>query len=152
MADDQEQGSGEIPAVQMVGRVAKMFLRVLLVMVVLTIVYVAASALGSGVLRGLLGLILAAGAAALGVNYFRQVGHPPPPDPEPTAVHPGLRLAYVCDMCGLELAVLKVAKDRPPKHCGEAMELVRRTVARGPAGPAGEPVAVTRTDESEPEP
>jgi hypothetical protein len=42
------------------------------------------------------------------------------------AVHPGLRLAYVCDMCGLELAVLKVAKERAPKHCGETMTLVRR--------------------------
>ena len=40
--------------------------------------------------------------------------------------HPGLRLAYVCDMCGLELAVLKVAKERAPKHCGETMTLVRR--------------------------
>jgi hypothetical protein len=66
--------------------------------------------------------------ASLGIGYFRQVGNPPPPDPEPLAVHPGLRLAYVCDMCGLELAVLKVAKERAPKHCGETMTLVRRPV------------------------
>jgi hypothetical protein len=29
-------------------------------------------------------------------------------------------------MCGLELAVVAVAKERAPKHCGEAMVLVRR--------------------------
>ena len=69
--------------------------------------------------------------ASLGIGYFRQVGNPPPPDPEPIAVNPGLRLAYVCDMCGLELAVLKVAKDRAPKHCGETMTLVRRPAAEG---------------------
>ena len=30
------------------------------------------------------------------------------------------------DVEGMELAVLKVAKDRAPKHCGETMILVRR--------------------------
>jgi hypothetical protein len=29
-------------------------------------------------------------------------------------------------MCGLELAVVAVAKERAPKHCGESMVLVRR--------------------------
>jgi hypothetical protein len=41
-------------------------------------------------------------------------------------VHPGLRLADLCEMCGLELAVVKVSKDRAPRHCGEAMTLTRR--------------------------
>jgi hypothetical protein len=29
-------------------------------------------------------------------------------------------------MCGLELAVVAVAKERAPKHCGESMVLVQR--------------------------
>ncbi len=106
-------------------RVLKLFFRVFLVMVALAVVWFIFGALGSFA-RVVVGGLLAIAVAALMVNYFRQVGHPPPPDPVPTAVHPGLRLAYVCEMCGLELAVLKVAKDRAPKHCGEPMELVRR--------------------------
>jgi hypothetical protein len=137
MALDEEQAP-ELRAGQMVGRVAKVFLRILLLMVVLSVIWLISGALSSFVLRVIVGLVLAGGSAALGINYFRQVGHPPPPDPIPTAVHPGLRLAYVCEMCGLELAVLKVAKDRAPKHCGEAMELVRRPAAAG-EGTGGAP-------------
>jgi len=111
---------------QMLGRVAKVFLAALGVMVALSVVWFISGDLGSFVLRVIVGLILFLVVASLGVNYFRQVANPPPPDPVPTEVHPGLRLAYVCDMCGLELAVLKVARDRAPKHCGEAMLLVRR--------------------------
>jgi hypothetical protein len=125
------------PASQMLGRVFKVFGRVGLLMVVIVIVWAVSGALSSFTLRVIVGLGLAGGVAALLVNYFRQVGHPPPPDPEPTSVHPGLRLAYVCGMCGLELAVVKVAKDRAPKHCGEAMELVRRP-APGGADPGAE--------------
>ncbi|HYN99080.1 MAG TPA: hypothetical protein VEU28_05350 [Actinomycetota bacterium] len=71
---------------------------------------------------GLMGL----GIAKLGIGYFTYLTNPPPPDPEPMKVDPQLRLSYVCEMCGLELAVVAVAKERPPKHCGEAMTLVRR--------------------------
>ncbi|HLI56890.1 MAG TPA: hypothetical protein VKY26_07615 [Actinomycetota bacterium] len=124
------------PASQMFLRVLKLFFRVFLVMVVLAIIWFIFGVLGSFA-RVVVGGLLALAVASLMINYFRQVGHPPPPDPEPTAVHPGLRLAYVCEMCGLELAVLKVAKDRAPKHCGEAMELVRRPAAA--AAPGGEP-------------
>lgn len=112
----------------MFARVFKLFFRVFLVMVVLALIYFLFGALGSFA-RVVVGGLLALGVASLMVNYFRQVGRPPPPDPEPTAVHPGLRLAYVCEMCGLELAVVKVAKDRAPKHCGEQMLLIRRTSA-----------------------
>ena len=137
--DEEEQGATESPgASSMFRSVGKVFLRVALLMVALSVVWFLSLALDSFVLRVIVGLILAAGAAGLGVNYFRQVGNPPPPDPVPTEVHPGLRLAYVCDMCGLELAVLKVAKDRAPKHCGEAMLLVRRP-ATGLAEPGPEP-------------
>lgn len=64
--------------------------------------------------------------AWFGIGYFRQLGNPPPPDSPPDDVDPELRLAYVCDMCGLELAVVKASKESAPKHCGEAMVLVQR--------------------------
>jgi hypothetical protein len=70
--------------------------------------------------------VMSLGIAWLGIGYFSQLGHPPPPEAPPTDVHPGLRLAYLCEMCGLELAVVKVAKDRAPRHCGEPMTLTRR--------------------------
>ena len=79
-----------------------------------------------GFWRLLIAAIMSLVIAWFGVGYFRQLTNPPPPDPEPTEVHPSLRLAYVCEMCGLELSVVKVAKDKAPKHCGESMVLVRR--------------------------
>ncbi len=118
---------GRIPgSIQMLGRIIRVFLVAFGVMIALTIVWFLSGVLDSPVLRVLVGAVLFLVVASLGIGYFRQVGNPPPPDPEPMAVHPGLRLAYVCDMCGLELAVLKVAKERAPKHCGETMTLVRR--------------------------
>jgi len=118
---------GRIPgSIQMLGRIIRVFLVAFGVMIALTIVWFLSGVLNSPILRVLVGAVLFLVVASLGIGYFRQVGNPPPPDPEPMAVHPGLRLAYVCDMCGLELAVLKVAKERAPKHCGETMTLVRR--------------------------
>ena len=129
-AGDEAPG-GRIPgSIQMLGRIIRVFLVAFGVMLALTIVWFLSGVLNSPILRVLVGAVLFLVVASLGIGYFRQVGNPPPPDPEPMAVHPGLRLAYVCDMCGLELAVLKVAKERAPKHCGETMTLVRR-----PAGP-----------------
>jgi hypothetical protein len=122
---------GRIPgSIQMLGRIIRVFLVAFGVMLALTIVWFLSGVLDSPILRVLVGAVLFLAVASLGIGYFRQVGNPPPPDPEPMAVNPGLRLAYVCEMCGLELAVLKVAKERAPKHCGETMTLVRR-----PAGP-----------------
>lgn len=108
------------------GRIIRVFLMALVVMIALTVVWLLSGVLGSPILRVLVGAVLFLIVASLGIGYFRQVANPPPPDPTPLPVHPGLRLAYVCGMCGLELAVLKVAKDRAPKHCGEPMQLVRR--------------------------
>lgn len=78
-----------------------------------------------GIGRFFVAALMALGIAWFGIGYFRQVADPPPPEPEPATVDPSLRLAYLCEMCGLELAVVKVAKDRAPKHCGESMVLVR---------------------------
>lgn len=64
--------------------------------------------------------------AWFGIGFFRQLGNPPPPDLPPDEVDPALRLAYVCEMCGLELAVVKAAKDKAPKHCSEPMVLIQK--------------------------
>jgi hypothetical protein len=80
----------------------------------------------SGPVRFLLAVPVALVIAAFGMGYFRQLGNPPPPEPEPVSVDPGLRLAYLCEMCGMELAVVVAAKEKAPKHCGESMVLVRR--------------------------
>ena len=78
-----------------------------------------------GLGRFVVAALMSAGIAWFGIAYFRQLANPPPPEPAPTDVHPSLQLAYVCEMCGLELAVVKVAKEKAPRHCGESMELVR---------------------------
>lgn len=80
----------------------------------------------SGIARGLVAVVMGVGIAVFGIGYFRFLTNPPPPDLEPMKVDPRLRLAYVCEMCGLELAVVAVAKERAPKHCGESMILLRR--------------------------
>jgi hypothetical protein len=122
-----ERAPEQIPgSILMLGRIIRVLLVALVLMIALSLVWFLSGALGSPIIRVLFGALLFVVVASLGVGYFRQVANPPPPDPQPTAVHPGLRLAYVCEMCGLELAVLKVAKDRAPKHCGETMTLVRR--------------------------
>jgi hypothetical protein len=83
-------------------------------------------AVESKLIRLLVAAVMALAIAWIGIGYFLQLGNPPPPEAPPTEVHPGLRLSYLCEMCGLELAVVKVAKDRAPRHCGEAMTLTRR--------------------------
>jgi hypothetical protein len=130
-AGDEVPGSRIPGSIQMLGRIIRILLAAFGVMIALIIVYFLSGVLNSPILRVLVGAVLFVVVAGLGIGYFRQVGNPPPPDPEPIAVSPGLRLAYVCDMCGLELAVLKVAKDRAPKHCGETMTLVRRPAVEG---------------------
>ncbi|MDQ4148775.1 MAG: hypothetical protein M3164_02090 [Actinomycetota bacterium] len=80
----------------------------------------------SGFGRVLVAVVMAVGIAWFGIGYARQLTHPPPPDPTPVEVDPRFKLSYVCEMCGLELAIVMAAKDKAPKHCGEPMVLIRR--------------------------
>lgn len=80
----------------------------------------------TGVLRYVVGGVMGLIIAWFGIGYFRYMGNPPPAELEPMQVDPRLRLAYMCEMCGLELAVVAVAKERAPTHCGELMVLLRR--------------------------
>ena len=67
------------------------------------------------------------GIAIFGIGFFRQMGAAPP-DPAVETVPAEYRLAYVCEVCGMELSVIKVARERPPKHCSEDMILVQKEV------------------------
>jgi hypothetical protein len=76
-----------------------------------------------GYLRAAVGVAMFCAIALFGIRFVRQmVVVPPEPQPEDVS---GYGLKYVCDVCGLELIVEKASKDPAPRHCGEAMHLVR---------------------------
>jgi hypothetical protein len=76
-----------------------------------------------GYIRTAIALAGAVAIAYVGIRYLRTVSSIPP-EPELTDVGE-YGLKYVCGMCGLELRVEVAAHDRPPRHCGEPMTLVR---------------------------
>ncbi|HEX2050778.1 MAG TPA: hypothetical protein VHJ34_09130 [Actinomycetota bacterium] len=85
-----------------------------------------------GYVRSAVAVAMGAAILVIGVRYTTSVvAVPPEPELEDVAEY-GLK--YVCRMCGLELKVEVAAHDRPPRHCGEAMELVR-TGGRPPLRP-----------------
>lgn len=109
---------------KVIARVAGGVGGIVLVTVVITLLVIALGDVAGG-WRIVVAVIMGLGIAKLGIGYFTYLTNPPPPDLEPMKVDPQYRLSYVCEMCGLELAVVAVAKERPPKHCGEAMVLVK---------------------------
>ena len=111
---------------RLVWKITRRLLIGLVLFFVLVALWFLVGAVSSKLVRFGVAALMSLGIAWLGIGYFSQLGNPPPPDAPPTDVHPGLRLAYLCEMCGLELAVVKVSKDRAPRHCGEAMTLTRR--------------------------
>jgi hypothetical protein len=118
--DAEAAGPGKV-----IARVAGGVGGIVVVTVVLTLLVIALGNVTGGwriAVAGLMGL----GIAKIGIGYFSYLTHPPPPDLPPMKVDPQLRLSYLCEMCGLELAVVAVAKERAPKHCGESMVLVQR--------------------------
>lgn len=111
---------------QLVWRITKRLLIALFLFFLVIALWFLVGAVSSRFIRLAVAAAMSLGIAWLGIGYFSQLGNPPPPDAPPTDVHPGLRLAYLCEMCGLELAVVRVSKDRAPRHCGEPMTLTRR--------------------------
>ena len=75
--------------------------------------------------RFLIAAAMGIGIAIFGIGFFRQMAAAPAEPPVET-VPPEYRLAYVCDVCGMELSVIKVAREKPPKHCSEEMTLVQK--------------------------
>jgi uncharacterized membrane protein YfcA len=56
-------------------------------------------------------------------GFFKQATNPPPPEPPAETVPEDMSLSYLCGVCGTELSVVRMAKEKPPKHCGEEMTL-----------------------------
>lgn len=83
------------------------------------------SSAARGFWRVLIAGVLGLGIAIFGIGLFRQFANPPPPE-SPAEVPAVLGLAYICEVCGLELSLVKLGKEKAPKHCGEDMTLVRR--------------------------
>lgn len=121
---DQSPGPARA-SIKTAGRILAVLLVVGFLMIVMTVIWLLAGNL-NGVMRVVISALMAVGLAWFGIGFFLHMGNPPPPDPEPVKVDPRLRLNYVCGMCGLELAVVMASKERAPRHCGEAMDLVRR--------------------------
>lgn len=124
---EQTEKADRLSAGKVVVRVAAGVLVLVTAAAGLTALVTAVGDVG-GVFRWVAGAALGIGIAAFGAGYFRYLAHPPPPDPEPMRVDPELRLAYVCEMCGLRLAVVEVAREKAPKHCGEPMTLIKQEV------------------------
>ena len=76
-----------------------------------------------GYFRAAVAVALFAAILVIGVRYLANLVNAPP-EPEIADVS-SYGLKYVCTVCGLELRVEKAAKDSAPRHCGEAMDLVR---------------------------
>ncbi|MGE5225789.1 MAG: hypothetical protein ACM3OO_02835 [Planctomycetaceae bacterium] len=69
----------------------------------------------------------------LGIATIRSFGTPPPgvldeekPPAEPEDVE-ALDVYLVCGECGTEFRVSKLGELQIPRHCGEKMQVVRRT-------------------------
>lgn len=94
---------------------------ILAAVVVLTLAVAAGSASGPGRVAAAVAMTLVIAVAGFrALKRYRTF----PPEPEIADVSE-YGLKYVCTMCGLELKVEVAARDKPPTHCGEPMELVQ---------------------------
>ena len=78
----------------------------------------------SPVWRALVAVVLFVFLARIGVGYFKEATRPAAEVEPAIEVSEEVSLSYVCEVCGLELAVVKTSKVKAPKHCGEEMKLV----------------------------
>ena len=97
--------------------------RVRIVVVVLALVAMVVLWQIFGYYRSITGVLMFVGILIFGIRYVQTMGDIPP-EPEITDVSE-YGLKYVCVNCGLELKVEKAAKDKPPTHCMEPMNLIR---------------------------
>jgi hypothetical protein len=106
---------------------ARVVLLIGVVFVVAVLLWFLSSSITASLVRFVIAAVMGIAIAVFGIGFFRQMGETPP-DPPAELVPAEYRLAYVCEVCGLELTVHKVARDKPPKHCSEEMVLVPREV------------------------
>ena len=104
---------------------ARFVVLVVAIFIVAVVLWFLSSSVTGSFWRFLIAAAMGIGIAVFGIGFFRQLGAAPP-DPAVETVPPEYRLAYVCDVCGMELSVIKVAREKPPKHCSEEMILVQK--------------------------
>lgn len=104
---------------------ARLVIGLLVAFVVAVVLWYLSSTVTASLFRFLIAAAMGLGIAVFGIGFFGQMARAPA-EPQPEVVPSEYRLAYICEMCGLELKVIKVAKDKAPKHCGEEMTLVQR--------------------------
>lgn len=108
---------------------AKVVLGVVLIFVAAALLWYATSAISGTLIRFAIGSAVGVALAAFGVGFFRQFAGPGPAhmrESSPEEVPAEFGLAYVCEMCGMELSIIRVSQEKAPRHCGEEMVLVRR--------------------------
>lgn len=81
------------------------------------------------VVRVVLAVGIGLAIAAFGIGLFRQFAPSSATsnDNAPADVPARFGLGYLCEVCGLELSVIRVARPDAPKHCGEPMAVIQRT-------------------------
>ena len=72
-------------------------------------------------------LAIAAVIAWLGVTALRAASGPGPRDKPEVEDVEGLEVFLVCRECGTEFRVTRLGELQVPRHCGEPMEVVRRS-------------------------
>lgn len=105
------------------GRILSLVLIVAGVALAAILLSLLSRAITAPVWRIVIALMLAFVIGRFSWGFFKQATNPPPPEPPAEAVPSEMALSYVCGVCGTELSVVRMAKEKPPKHCGEEMTL-----------------------------
>jgi len=72
-------------------------------------------------------LAIAVVIAWLGITALRAASGPGPRDEPEVEDVEELEVFFVCRECGTELRVTRLGELQVPRHCGEPMEVVRRS-------------------------
>jgi hypothetical protein len=76
-------------------------------------------------------LAIAVVIAWLGITALRAASGPGPRDKPVVEDVEGLEVFLVCRECGTEFRVTRLGELQVPRHCGEPMEVVRRSAEHG---------------------
>ena len=80
-------------------------------------------------MRWFIAVVLFVAILAIGIMLTRLMsgGGPPEKRPEESEDVAGLAVFFVCRECGTEYQVTRLGEVQIPRHCGEPMEVVRRS-------------------------
>ena len=72
-------------------------------------------------------VVIGVAIAWLGITALRAASGPGPRDKPVVEDVEGLEVSLVCRECGTEFRVTRLGELQIPRHCGEPMEVVRRS-------------------------